>query len=370
MYLLSQRAVSPSPGWHPIYDLENMIARLCGAQIMAPELRIDRHRMVHSLVRRAVGSYRKLPIQPQGQPSVLIVFAHLPDRLDLLEAVEQWRRRFDIVAAFVTDSHWSWDRVARLANHLDHLFVPIRETVEPIQATTGVATHLLPFAMDMLNHGSASDDRTIDIASYGRQPRELHQALQQRFNQPGSARIYLHSPFGFRKPDDWQMDRLLFWKLLRRAQVAMAFDTIVDGRRAVPHNCSIVTPRWFECLGSGCIVAGGRPRTSLFDELFDWPDSMIDLPEDIDAAVERIESLLARPDELATMRRRNYRHMLARHDWRYRIDRLIRTLGITIPAPLKRELATLAERVRAVQHGRIIDARHSAHALSDEEVIG
>ena len=48
--------------------------------------------------------------------------------------------------------------------------------------------------------------------------------------------------------------------------------------------------RYFEGAASGTIMVGERPNNGEFDKLFDWPDSLIDLPYNsstIDAVLDR-----------------------------------------------------------------------------------
>jgi hypothetical protein len=77
-------------------------------------------------------------------------------------------------------------------------------------------------------------------------------------------------------------------------------------------------------------------------EMFPWPDALIDLPDDPSRAVEFIMSLLSEPNFISESRSRNVAEMCRRHDWRYRIRDIYQQLQLPLPDSLKLELQALA----------------------------
>lgn len=80
----------------------------------------------------------------------------------------------------------------------------------------------------------------------------------------------------------------------------------------------------------------------------DWPNSAIDLPTDPAEVVPFIEALLDDPASLAENARRNRQQCLRRHDWRYRIQQMLETVDLPIPAQLTAQIADLQQQADAV----------------------
>lgn len=340
--ILSLRRALPVLGWTAVYEFEDFLARATGGSLHLPARRsASVRRLLRGPLRRRFGhlTLEEPPRPTPGSHNVLIAVATTPMQLQMLLSVPAWRS-FDQVVAYVIDSYKHGD-YPPLTDRLDHVFTPILEDVEPVRKLTGVPTTLIPFGYDVLVEGSdrGHRHRPIDVIGYGRQPPEHLRAVRDAFNRPGSGRLFFHSTYEHPRPRDVQQERDLFWKLLRRSNLAMAFCTQAFYQRSIP--VSIVTCRWFECLTAGCVVVGRRPATPLADRLFDWPDATIEAPEDPTGFVPFIEDLLAQPERLDEARRVTRRHFLARHDVRHRIRDMWQALDLPLPGGLEAELGEL-----------------------------
>lgn len=343
VFILSLRAALPVVGWTAVYEFEDRLAEATGGTIHTAAFRgPSARRVLRGPLRRRFGHFT-VPDPPRptpGRRSLLLAVATTPAQLQMLLGVPAWRS-FDQVAAYVIDSYRYAD-FPPLASQLDHIFTPILEDVEVVQRRTGVPTTLIPFAYDVLVQGSDRDHRhrPIDVIGYGRQPPEHQRAIRDAFNRPGTGRIYFHSTYEQPRPRNFQQERDLFWKILRRSNLALAFCTKEFYQRPIP--VSIVTCRWFECMTAGCVVVGRRPTTPLADQLFDWTDATIEAPDDPAEFVPFIEDLLAQPERLDEARRITRRHCLARHDLRHRIRDMWSALDLRLPERLEAELEELA----------------------------
>lgn len=348
--IVSLRGIEPTLGWTPIYEFEDLLASATEGTIHRPALKgRTARRLLRGPLRQRFGhiTFADPPRPVPGRDNVLIAVATTPTQLQMLLGVPGLRS-FDHVVAYVIDSYRYAD-YPEVTSRLDRIFTPILEDVEALQERFGVPTTLLPFGYDALVQGSDRDHRhrPIDVIGYGRQPPEHQRAIREAFNRPGSDRLYFHSTYHHPRPRDVREERDLFWKLLRRSNLALAFCTKAFYQRPIP--VSIVTCRWFECLTAGCVVVGRRPSTPLADQLFDWPDATIEAPDDPAEFVPFVEDLLAQPERLDEARRVTRRQFLARHDVRYRIRDIFTTLGLPLPVALEAgldELSRLSEKAR------------------------
>lgn len=127
------------------------------------------------------------------------------------------------------------------------------------------------------------------------------------------------------------------YNLLRRAKLSLAFDPLYPGMQR------------FQSGAAGCGIVGKRPTTPLANELLDWEDAAIELPDDPEASAAFVEQLLSGQPRLNAIHQRNYLENLARHDWRYRIEQMLTTLGVELPDRLVNELRHMRLQAQAAR---------------------
>jgi hypothetical protein len=138
-------------------------------------------------------------------------------------------------------------------------------------------------------------------------------------------------------------------KLLQRSKISLAFHLMIEPTADRPRSPGFVTSRWFESLASGCIVVGKRPLGSMADELFCWPNALIELPDEPDKAVAMIQDLATDARFIETTRQRNVVEMCDRHDWRYRVRDIYDHFHLDLPELLVQELSLLRARAQSLR---------------------
>jgi hypothetical protein len=260
-------------------------------------------------------------------------------RAELLSSIPKWRERFDVVIAYIFDS-WEPAIYSNNVYHLDHLFVALPEIIDELKQSFGIPVSLIPFAADVLAQGSCQLKRSIDVTSFGRIPSHYDTVFSNKFNQPGSEQIYYKStprteetfpklPYEMRRDEP---DTLLLFHILRHSKLTLAFDPLYPGMRRFPY--SFITLRWFYGTATGGAVVGKRPTTPLMDELMNWEDATIELPDDPQKSAKFINELLQDEVRLNSIYKRNYVESLARHDWRHRIQSMLEAVKIPLPQGL------------------------------------
>jgi hypothetical protein len=333
--LLIVNAITHDRGWSPIQHMVLMAGELFGCEVVAAGTGApSRGKKILSVLRQRVRN-------PHGDETCVLICKGPADLLAVLN-MENWRKRFRYLAAWIIDSFWvdHIPRSVRLRNPFDHIFVTCLEDVDPWRKIAGVATTWLPWGTDALRLGQGGAHRDWDLLRVGRQPHEWDDDLEA-----ASAAKSLGIRYRGR-PDSTGMDTLQNQKLMMSAYGAskfiLAFSNAVSRDPNNHPTREYLTGRWVDALGGGAIVAGVAPRGPNTDGLL-WAGATLEL-----GGVRRSEGLQVvaaalqqwTPDRAAT----NYRMALMRLDWRWRFKTLADACG-TRPAPLARELLLLEETI-------------------------
>jgi hypothetical protein len=323
------------PGYNSVYSMARLAAKLLDGDLV----------VLHS---KPLTIFEKLaaliPRTRTGAPCLLICPA--PSNLASILLVENWRRRYGPLVAWVFDSFWTnyVPRFARMARVFDHLFVTEQEDLNTWGNMLHAPVEWLPWGSDVLGLGSANPKRRLDLIRTGRQPSEWEDdsssALACRSRQLS---------FQGRPPfiDDATENERSLMGFLSDSKFSLSFSNLVSPSAQTHPIREYVTGRWTDALAAGAVVAGVPPCSESVRSLL-WPEALLDL-----GTVNRSEGLdvIARAVEEWTpdLARLNYLRSLERLDWRWRFKRIADTLGIS-PRPLGKELTDLGQAIDSLQN--------------------
>ena len=334
---------APHAGWAAIDELADLLVHYLGGELISPR------RAPPSLAQRLLGKASTAwePIDCAGG-DMLIVVAHAPQDLSMIDAIAGCRRKFKRIVAWVTDSYFQAG-FGRATAEYDAITVTAHEDAAHPRSRYGIAVHQVYQGVDGLAWAPPPDAlRAIDLIGFGRMPPSYHAHFSQRFHAASSPHLYLHSPLGNVTGESVHLERGMLFKLLHRTKVSLAFHLYVEPQGQRP-RAMMVTSRWQESLLAGCVVAGKRPVSRMGEDMLCWPDATMELADDPQDAGDELQHLLAFDDELHALRQRNVREVLLRHDWRHRIVELCGHFGLPLPLALAEDL----QRVRALA-GRFV----------------
>jgi hypothetical protein len=155
--------------------------------------------------------------------------------------------------------------------------------------------------------------------------------------------FYLHDSIAGDQSINLREHRALLANIAKRSRYFIVNPGLID-RPDKRGNQIEIGNRYFEGSASGAILVGERPQNSEFEKLFDWPDAVIHLPYDsgnIDAIMGELDRS---PERVEQIRRTNMVQALLRHDWAYRWEAILKTVGRE-PMP---ELLQRKERLRTL----------------------
>jgi hypothetical protein len=107
----------------------------------------------------------------------------------------------------------------------------------------------------------------------------------------------------------------------------------------------VVPARLFEGAAGGAVLLGTAPQCPEFQSCFDWPDAVIEVsPEATDIAAV-IDELDTQSQRMERVRHTNAIRCLLQHDWVYRWQRILSTVGMASHSKLddrKKRLGSIA----------------------------
>lgn len=348
-YILSHRGYKHIPAQGCLIEFEDLLVSCCEGILVAPTVPSKINNFIQLNKRRKKGflSERVLILVCLTLWDCMILY-HLP----------KWRSQFDLVCAYIFDAtfpvkyvkSWRRYRFRRFIASLDYLFIPMTGSLQDFVETFQVPVAMVPMACDVMKFGSYNTERYIDLMGYGRQLSTHSNVFEQAYNDPQSQRTYYYtSHMNIGKIVDFYGHRKLFWKLLSNSHISLAYDVLTTNNSAKKFSFSFVSQRWYESLAAGCLVVGKRPQCPEAEQLLNWEDVTIDVPDEPAELIPFIESLLSDKQRLHSAHHRNYLNSLARHDWRYRIIDLLNYLGLEQPSSLQQALSDIHQKYETLK---------------------
>jgi hypothetical protein len=282
---------------------------------------------------------KKRPANGLGKETCLLICAGPSDLVRLL-SIDDWRGRFQFLAAWVIDSFWVEfiPPSTRLSKPFDHFFVTTTADVDQWEKATGVPTTWLPWGTDALALGTGRSKRDWDLSRLGRQPPEWDNDEANFL----AARAHNISYRG-RVPGGHlaaSQNQELVMRLNGNSKYVLAFSNVANPESYTHPTKHYLTGRWVDALASGAVVAGIAPRGPDADRLL-WEGATLEL-----GSIRQQKGLELIADALKDWTpeyaARNHLMALKRLDWRWRFETIARIFS-TETATLRNELQLLGQ---------------------------
>lgn len=367
--VFSMREVADLPAYCVTYEFEDLMVALTGADRVGPS-QLEAFELQRRLYKASCALTRSpslsMSLTPRlgGIPltrdyDLFVALFNSPYEVFALRAVPEWRARCKRAVCVLMEA-WEYDLPEYLLRSLqdfDQIYLCANPVAE-VARLSGRPCSYLPLGVDTLAlcPYPESPARSIDVLGIGRRSPLTHQVLLSlarerslfyyydtiRTNRVADAAQQL--TFSVTEPRE---HRLKLGNLLKRSRYYLASKGRVNEARAA--QIDEVSSRFFEGAAAGTIMIGDPPTTGPYVELFDWPDVVIRSPFDDPDIGERIAELDADPARCSRIRRDNMIQVLRRHDWVYRLRRILEESGLPIPDSVIEREAALSRRATLVQ---------------------
>ncbi|HMC25448.1 MAG TPA: glycosyltransferase [Candidatus Elarobacter sp.] len=228
----------------------------------------------------------------------------------------------------------------------DHIALGHESSAAALSRILGRKCHWVPTAVDVANFNPCPNApaRVIDVLSIGRRFEGVHDALRKV--TAGQRIFYVYDTLigTSIKGRDYSQHREMLANLVKRSK----FFAVGPGMMGEPEVRAepIVGLRFYEGTAAGAVLIGQSPNCPAFQTLFGWPDVVIEMHPDGSDTLDVLRDLMAEPDRMLTISRRNAFEAAHRHDWVYRWKHIYEIAGLSpTPAMKSREqcLHELAE---------------------------
>jgi hypothetical protein len=335
----SLQVVYPDPdsgGYQPVHYMACLAAELLNGELVKiPPIRAARMAQLGGLIPR------------KRRGSACLVICPAPGSLASLLLIDNWRRRYGRLVAWVFDSFWTnhipW--FASVARVFDHIFVTEQEDLDTWRKTLHCPVEWLPWGADVLRLGSANACRRLDLLRVGRQPREWEDDASNARACESRNLLFRGRPARF---VDATANQRSLMAAASQAKYVLAFSNLASPGIQTHPQREYITGRWTAALASGATVAGISPRSDSVRALL-WPEALLDL-----GTTKRAEGLDLLISAVArwtpTLARTNYSKSLERLDWRWRFKIIADKLGVHSPV-LDAELCQLNQMISSELSG-------------------
>ena len=356
----------------PLYEFENVISQIDSVELLAPTADPC---TVRNRTAKLLGYHAPIFLSPKIQSTrpnltydVFFAVCGAPTDLLMVNAVPDLRHACKISVCLMDEL---WVKQMKVHSHFlnilkgfDVVMLYYSQTVATLGQQIGRRCVFLPPGVDTILFCPYPNprQRTVDVCSIGRRSEITHRSLLKMVDEDGI--FYIHDTLRGDQAIDWQEHRKFIANLGKRSRYFIVNPGLID-RPDIRGDQIEIGNRYFEAAACGSILLGELPTNGKFEILFDYPDALIQLPYNSSEIASVIHELDEKPERQAIIRRTNVVQALRHHDWVYRWEAILKTIGLE-PMPelrqRKERLRTMAEAIE--QHGegvRIPDMPENAN---------
>jgi hypothetical protein len=327
------------------FEFENIICEVDAAEIVAPRFDHSTRRYRYA---KLLAYHSPLVLNPgieqqkfESEYDLFVAICGDPSDLIALSALGNWRSRCK-KAVCVIDELWveqmpAYANFLRRLREFDLVCLYYSQSVEPLNKIIGSRAVYLPPAVDAIRFCPFPNppERVVDVYSIGRRSAATHQALMQLATQENL--FYIYDTTSADQVLDPTYHRELYARTLKRSRYFIVNPGLID-RPEIRGSQIEIGYRYFDGIAAGAINVGERAMNDVFPQLFDWPNSIIDLSYSSTNFKECVKDLQDNPAVADRIRRTNVRQALLRHDWVYRWETILKAFDIKpLPALAKRK---------------------------------
>jgi hypothetical protein len=364
--MFSQRNIFPNVHYRlGLYEFEDSICDLDAVDMIAPA---PARRFTYGtrMANRLAANYNWAfnPGIPADRVSseydLFLAIVQFPKDLLHVEALRDWKRRCRVSLCWMNELWLSelhkYRYFLRLLDQFDYVVVHWAGSVRAVQERVSGRCFYLPYGVDALLFCPCPNppQRHIDVYSIGRRSEPTHQALLKLVDERGL--FYVYDTIQGSTVSSAREHRALVANIAKRSRYFLVNPGKVDSPDETFGQIEFGN-RFFEGAAAGTIMIGQTPTNEQFGRVFDWEGAVVHLPYGSPEIGHVIDQLECDPERQANIRTKNVIESLRRHDWAYRWESILHTVGMEPLPALERRQQRLETMAAWIESERLVGAR-------------
>jgi hypothetical protein len=344
-----------------VYEAQDVLAEIDDVDLICPTARPGfpfRDELQKKLV--WVDFTRTLPTLNPGLGTIrlernydlFVAFCQNWTDLLVLNAIKGWKEKCGTSVCWIDEMWAAWipryKNWIHLLDRFDHIAVTFEGSVGALEKALGRPCRWIPHAVDTLRFTPYPDPpaRVVDVYSIGRRLDAVHRALLGQAGNGGILYVYDSVRLNDAEAFDHREHRDLVAGLAKRSRFFLVAPAKMNALEESGGQSELGS-RYYEGAAAGAVLLGRRPSSASFQELFGWPDAVVEIEADGSDAARVVAEFSRNPERFQEISRRNAREALLRHDWAYRWENVLSVAGLeSQPA-----LGARKDRLKALANG-------------------
>ncbi|ARV58640.1 hypothetical protein BZZ01_08315 [Nostocales cyanobacterium HT-58-2] len=343
------------------YEFEDIICACDTVDLITPSLNPTLFKVTNKLANGAAKIFKKSRLikslfnykfEVDEEYDLFFMFCQSIQDVLILNSIEGWRKKCRYAVCWL-DEIWAkdiddWLVQLQLLKDFDYIFMNFSSSMNQVADIIQRPCYSIPYGVDALKFCPYLRDlyRCIDVLNVGRRSAVTHNALLELVEQKKF--FYIYDTIKDLYMTDYRYHRNLYANLVERSRYMIVNKAKFD-LTGQTNPQEEVGPRFFEGAAGGTIMLGVAPKCEDFTSNFDWLDAVIEILFDCSNIADIISHLDVQSEYQERIRKNNIINSLLRHDWVYRWEAILATVGLnTTPQMRERKanLKNLAEIVR------------------------
>jgi hypothetical protein len=339
------------------YELEDQIATWDSAELLLPRFVPLKQSWWEHRARLAMErlfGFQYIPRLKEIQPilsdkrfELFFIFCQNENDIRYLKGFSDWSNKGRVTACWI-DELWlhhaqTYPKQTELLRPFDFLFLTFRETANYLR-DQGLNAFYIPPGVDTVRYCPYPHfpERTIDVMAMGRKAPKTHRRLLELSE---SGRIhYVFDTSTLPNIESAFEHRGMMANQIKRTKLFLVQKAKADEPNQTKGQVEIGS-RFFEGVAAGAVLVGDLSDSPAFQDHFNWEDAIIRLPYDSDEIDRLFEVVGTDRTRMSKIQRQNVIQSLLRHDWVYRWEFILKTIGLDITSAMmarKEKLAQIA----------------------------
>ncbi|MEI2580958.1 glycosyltransferase [Scytonema sp. PRP1] len=335
------------------YEFEDVICNCDTVDLVTPHFNPTLFKVTNTLANSAakllkngklVNSLVNYKFKVEKKYDLFFIFCQSIQDILILNSIQGWREKCRYAVCWL-DEIWSkdvdnWLVQLQLLKDFDYIFMNFSSSLHQVADIIQRPCYSIPYGVDAIKFCPYPNNfyRCIDVLNIGRRSKVTHDALQKLVERENF--FYIYEPIKYLYMLDYRYHRNLYTNFVKRSRY-MIVNQVKFDLTSKKNPQEDLGSRFFEGAAGGTIMLGVPPKCKDFTKNFGLSDAVIEIPFDCSNIADIIADLNTDPERQERIRKNNTVNSLLKHDWVYRWEAILTTVGLDSTPQMRQRKANL-----------------------------